>query len=115
MLTSRKSQVCRGCQDCDSPTLARMVKVASENGELVRVRGKIGTAVLAFLKGRIKDGNRTFYINELQKFVEGFVLSGAIAPASPDRVLRNLRQRGEVDYELLDRSNAEYRVKRVIV
>ena len=83
-----------------------------ENADLSRVRGKIGPAIVAFLKGRIKTGRRTFFINDLQGFVATATL-GNVAPASPDRILRNLRQRGLVDYELLDRSSAKYRVKAV--
>ena len=49
-----------------------------------------------------------FHINELHDFVEEDV---NIAPASPDRILRALRQEGKLDYDVIDRRNSYYLFK----
>jgi hypothetical protein len=48
----------------------------------------------------------TFHAQELRDHVAAQVLT---APASPDRVMRKLRQVGEINYELVDRRGSLYR------
>lgn len=75
----------------------------SEQGEhLERVRSKIARSVLAFCRD-----NEWFHAQELRDHV---VADTLVAPASPDRILRDLRQRGLLNYEVIDRRASYYHV-----
>lgn len=50
---------------------------------------------------------RTFHADQLRKYVTTKV--GVTAPGSADRVLRDLRQRGLIDYEVVNRAKSLYR------
>lgn len=73
---------------------------------LKRVRGRIGGIVYAFCCARI---GQQFHLRELEEYVserrDG-------APDSPSRILRDLRQSGLIDYEVVSRSQSLYRVTR---
>lgn len=77
----------------------------SQDEQLARVGTKIGPTVLAFC-----GLNEYFHAAQLRAYV---VQETQVAPASPDRILRALRQKGLLDYEVLDRRASFYRVKRV--
>jgi len=51
----------------------------------------------------------TFHMEDLRKFVEQGV-GGKIAPDSPGRILRQLRQEGELNYEVLSRHESLYKI-----
>ena len=54
----------------------------------------------------------TFYMEELRQFVENRIGEGNhIAPDSPGRILRQLRQQGLLNYALVSRSKSLYEVK----
>jgi hypothetical protein len=74
--------------------------------ELKRVTGKIGPAVLTFLRQRGVGG--TFHASDLHKFV-----GSSVAPASADRILRDLRKSGECNYDVLNRRQSHYRVSAI--
>jgi len=79
----------------------------SQSDELSRVTNKIAPAVLKFVAQRwtrMTGENRTFFASELVAFVKAQIKT---APASPDRILRALRQEGHFDYDV-DRTNSEY-------
>jgi hypothetical protein len=76
--------------------------------ELQRVTGRIGLEVLAFC--RSQPNGSTFHMAALTRFV---VEETGVAPASPDRVLRALRQLGHLDYEIVNRRQSLYRILRV--
>lgn len=80
-----------------------------QHENLDRVRGKIGRAVLSFCSGRV---GRQFHADELRKYVETNA-GRYVAPASADRILRDLRQRGWIDYEITSRAGSLYFVKMV--
>jgi hypothetical protein len=73
---------------------------------LARVRGAIGAAVLAFVRERLAT-QPVFTISELHAYVTA---ARGVAPASPDRILRDGRQRGEYGYVLVSRRQSRYRV-----
>jgi hypothetical protein len=77
--------------------------------ELSRVTHKIGAAVLQFCR-TVRVGN-TFRMESLQRYVSSVVPE--TAPDSPSRILRELRKKGELDYEVVKRSESLYRVTRV--
>lgn len=68
---------------------------------LARVRTRIGDAVRDFVNAQ--DGKWT--ADDLRRHVHAKL---AIAPASADRVLRDLRQRGVIDYENVSRRESVY-------
>ena len=73
---------------------------------LDRVSDRIAGAITAFLASR-----DTFTADELRRAVRE--RCGEVAPGSPDRVLRDLRQRGVVAYEVVSRKASLYRVIRL--
>lgn len=77
---------------------------------IARVRSKIGAAVLAFIRSRFVEGKPEFVISELHEYVTA---AHGGAPASPDRILRDGRQRGWFDYEVVNRAKSQYRITKV--
>lgn len=76
--------------------------------QLERVSVRIGKSVVAFCETRV---GQEFHADELRDYV--LSQCAPIAPASPDRVLRDLRKKGELDYEVVNRRQSKYRVIRV--
>lgn len=74
---------------------------------LQRVRVKLSHAILMFVTKRRMDGRLDFHADDLREYVNRHA-PGALG--SPDRVLRDLRQRGLVNYELLSRRGSLYRI-----
>ena len=70
-----------------------------------RVTDAIANHVTAFLNARL---NQEFHVEDLRRYVYENV-KGYVAPASPDRILRDLRQRKQVNYEVVSRSKSLYR------
>lgn len=70
---------------------------------LSRVSNQIASIITTFLEARL---NQEFYCDELRRFVSERV---TVAPGSPDRVLRDLRKRGVISYEVVSRSRSLYR------
>lgn len=75
----------------------------SEN--ITRVSQVIGQHVTAFLDAHL---NQEFHVDDLRQYVSAQV-GGYIAPASPDRILRDLRQKKKVNYEVVSRSKSLYK------
>lgn len=80
--------------------------------ELERVSQRIEPAVYAFLRRRLASSRDRFHMEELLDFVL-HVPEIKVAPASPDRILRSMRQKGVIDYQVLDRAKSLYRIKGV--
>lgn len=81
----------------------RRKRQSEQSRQLARVRGKIAPAVMTFLRER--GVGATFHAAELHDFV-----GDDVAPASADRVLRDLRKTGDCDYEVLNRRASEYQI-----
>ena len=75
--------------------------------QINRVKRKIGQLVTDFVYEVWQRSEKTFYVGELQQYVRARLPA---APASPDRILRQLRREGMLDYEVIDRSASRYRV-----
>ena len=54
----------------------------------------------------MSEQNRRFHADDLRRYVAR--LTGIIAPASADRVLRNLRQNRVIDYKVISRRESLY-------
>lgn len=72
--------------------------------QLARVTGNIGQAIVAFFN-RMHIGQE-FRAADLHNAVGG-------APASADRVMRELRRMGQINYEVVNRSQSLYRKTRI--
>lgn len=79
-----------------------MITMAQDEN-LERVTERIAAAVLEFC-----DLNPRFHMVELAEFVQERV---GVAPDSPGRILRALRQAGKVSYRVIDRRNSEYLIE----
>ncbi len=73
-----------------------------------RVRERIAHAILFFATQRCGED---FFMEDLRRFIARDV--GPVAPASPDRILRDLRQRGKLKYEVVDRQKSLYHISEV--
>ena len=73
--------------------------------QLARVTGRIGESVLAFCRARV---GQNFRAAELAAFV---MQDCGGAPASADRVMRQLRAQGFIDVEVVDRAGSLYAVR----
>lgn len=69
-----------------------------------RVSSRISAAIVEFCSARM---GKQFFIEELRLFV---ARRTRVAPASPDRILRSLRQQGKLDYKVVSRSKSLYEV-----
>ena len=76
------------------------------SSHLDRVSSRIGAAVLDFCQA-----HRQFHAGELHRHVED--ATGVSAPASADRILRDLRQRGVLKYRVVSRRESLYEVVEV--
>jgi hypothetical protein len=76
---------------------------SEQQQHLERVSSRIGRAIIGFCRA-----HRRFHADELRKAVVDE--TGIAAPASADRILRNLRQRGVIGYKVVSRSESLYEV-----
>lgn len=70
---------------------------------LERVSSAIARHVIAFV-----NSHGEWHVESLRQYVFDNV-NGYVAPASPDRILRALRQKGVIDYSVISRSQSLYR------
>lgn len=73
-----------------------------------RVYSRIAPVILEFSELHATKGRRDFHVEDLRKFVRARV-PGEIAPDSPGRILRELRQVGRLDYIIVNRRQSHYR------
>jgi hypothetical protein len=73
---------------------------------LERVSSRIASAVVEFCRT-----HRRFHADELRQAV--IAATGIAAPASADRILRDLRRRGVIDYVVVNRRESLYEVVEV--
>jgi hypothetical protein len=85
-------------------------KYDDDEDERERVRAKIGEAVFSFC--RAHEG-QAFHMEDLVRCVRH--MAPFVAPDSPSRALRLLRQEGLVNYEVVSRSDSLYRVLNVLI
>jgi hypothetical protein len=76
-----------------------------QRANIERVSDAIAVFVTKFLHEHL---NQEFHVETLREYVYQNV-RGYVAPASPDRILRNLRQRGTVNYTVVSRSKSLYK------
>jgi len=82
----------------------------SQAAELSRVQANIGDLVERFVQDRWQTAQPRFYIQDLHDYIAART---QIAPASPDRILRQLRLEGKFDYKVVNRSDSCYEITSV--
>lgn len=90
-------------RDAWTPVVPAQIEREEQARQLTRVSGRIADGIRSFLRQRGAGG--TFYAHELAAAVGG-------APASADRVLRMLRNAGEVTYSV-SRSSSLYTIETI--
>jgi ribosomal protein S25 len=80
-----------------------------QDENLERVSARIACSVLNFF-GTHQPGD-VFHVETLRQHV--LAQTGLLAPASADRVLRDLRQRGLLNYEVINRKQSLYEIKKL--
>lgn len=84
---------------------------AASPGSRRKTHEGLEEAILAFCTQRLAAGSRDFVMSDLVGFIQQS--QGAVAPDSPSRILRQLRTRGVLQYELLSRADSRYRIVRL--
>jgi hypothetical protein len=74
-----------------------------------RVAQRITESILGFFEERTAKDQLRFRADDLRAHVDR-AMSGMIAPGSPDRILRLLRQRGTLNYKVISRSESLYEI-----
>jgi len=78
-----------------------------QTANLNRVKTKIGTLVTQFITNKWLANTPYFTAAELRGYIQ---LHTNTAPASPDRILRQLRLEGKFDYQVVNRKASEYQI-----
>lgn len=86
-----------------------MADMETHEENLERVEVRIGPAILHFFRDRLKCPNRQYHADELRNWVTR--ATGINAPASSDRVMRDLRKKKQLGYKLVSRRQSLYEVK----
>lgn len=72
-----------------------------------RVSQRISRVILDFYDLRKSQRQPSFHAGDLRFYVARHI-GHELAPASPDRILRDLRKRGLLDYKVVSRSQSMY-------
>jgi hypothetical protein len=83
----------------------------ARDNNLDRVTGNLAAPIKSFLNERLLANRPEFRMADLRTYL--MVRGLEFAPASPDRILRELRLNGEVLYEVVSRAKSLYRVRAV--
>lgn len=81
--------------------------------ELARVNSRIAKSVLEFCRGTLLDPTSASGQFRMEQLTEWVRWDAGIAPDSPGRILRDLRQKGLIDYEVVNRRASLYRLTRI--
>lgn len=88
------------------PTIAMPLFDTEQPAQLERVKWRLDPLVLNFFAER-RPGDQ-FHVNDLIRYVWRF--DPFATATSPDRVMRELKSSGRLNYELVSRSQSLYRV-----
>lgn len=88
----------------------KIVRIVNQNRvNQNRVSTRVAPVIIAFAKSRIPTAPE-FHVEELRTFVYDRL---QVAPASPDRILRMLKKRGDLNYTVVSRPKSLYRIESV--
>jgi hypothetical protein len=74
---------------------------------LYRVTDRIAPHIIQFWEDKLDSDDPEFHMDELLNHVDRNVI--AVAPDSPGRIMRDLRQHRLVNYEVVNRRQSLYR------
>jgi hypothetical protein len=80
--------------------------IETQSGNLSRVKAVIAPLILEFCKSR--GVGAQFHMVELTEFVSQ---KTSIAPDSAGRILRDMRQQGELNYKVVQRRESLYQIE----
>jgi len=83
-----------------------MNKINDTPEERARVYSRIAPLIMTF---SVDNAGKQFHAEDLRRYV--LAVEPEIAPGSPDRILRALRQEGRLDYVVIDRRNSLYQFR----
>lgn len=92
------------------PELKAKSKTTQEK-EIERVSSRIAESILSFARARLQMKRPEFFAEELRTWIRQSV--GEVAPDSPGRILRQLRQQKRLAYEVVNRAESKYRLSEV--
>ena len=78
---------------------------AEQSSELARVSHRLSSAILSFARSCVANDEAHFFLTDLLAYVSQQV---PCAPGSPERVLRDLRAKGQLEYRCKSRRNSLY-------
>lgn len=81
--------------------------MCEQRKNLERVSQKIAGYVLSFCTQRMASGNTRFYMRELTRHVSTQIPT---APDSAGRILRDLKQKGLLNYRVVSRKDSHYEI-----
>lgn len=81
-------------------------KPTEQERQLERVTSRLECVIVEFCKARV---GQEFFAAELRSFVQDRV--PFVAPGSPDRVLRQLRQKNVIAYRVTSRKDSRYLIE----
>ena len=81
--------------------------MAGNQKYLNTVTARIADSIINYARTHVRE---QFHASDLRRFVNTDV---GCAPSSADRVLRNLRQMGVVDYTVVNRAQSLYKINAV--
>lgn len=81
--------------------------MTTQAANLHRVRHRLHDVILRFVSERLAAGVREFHAADLHSYVAEFTTA---APGSADRILRDMKRSGLVDYRVLNRAASLYQL-----
>lgn len=78
-----------------------------QSTELDRVSTRLAATILCFVRHCVANDEAHFFMSDLLAHVSAQV---QCAPGSPERVLRDMRAKGQLDYKCVRRSNSLYKI-----
>jgi hypothetical protein len=87
------------------------VPFAKADKTIKTLASRLAPAVQYFVERRLASSDPTFTTAQLLHYVRDAV--GHVAPGSPERILRMLRQAGKLNYKVVNRKRGEYEATEV--
>lgn len=82
--------------------------------ELKRVSENIASIITAYVNGKAATSNPEFNASDVRNACTLKLGFSNVAPGSPDRVMRDLRQCNKINYVLVNRAKSLYRALPVV-
>ena len=84
--------------------------MGNDREERARVRSRIGSLIMEFFRQNNSNSFRVFHMSDLTMYVATRV---KVAPDSTGRIMRQLRQQGQLHYTVVSRRQSLYQIEPV--